>query len=49
MTLLPAVLELPIPSNLETYEQAASFKANFVWKKLDEISVEEALSYGCRL
>lgn len=45
MTLMPAVLELPIPSNLETYEQAASFKANLVWKKLDEISVEEAISY----
>ena len=45
MTLLPAVLELPIPSNLDTYEQVASFKANLVWKKLDEISVEEALSY----
>jgi integrase/recombinase XerD len=45
MTLMPAVLELPVPSNLETYEQAASFKANLVWKKLDEISVEEAISY----
>jgi len=44
MTLMPAVLELPIPSNLETYEQAAFFKANLVWKKLDEISLEEAIS-----
>jgi len=44
MTLMPVVLELPVSSNLETYEQAASFKANLVWKKLDEISVEEAIS-----
>ena len=45
MTLMPAVLELPIPSHLETYEQAASFKTNLVWKNLDEISVEEAICY----
>jgi integrase/recombinase XerD len=45
MTLMPAVLEIPIPSHLETYEQAASFKANLVWNKLDEISVEKAISY----
>jgi integrase len=45
MTLLPAILEPQVTSNLETYEQAASFKANSVWKKLDEISVEEAISY----
>ena len=42
---MPSVLEPPLSSNLETYEQAASFKANFVWKKLNEISVEDALSY----
>ncbi len=45
MTLMPAVLELPTPSHLETYEQAASFKTNLVWKNLDEISVEEAICY----
>ena len=42
---MPAPLELPVLSHLDTYEQAASFKTNLVWKQLDETSVEEALSH----
>lgn len=29
---------------LETYEQAKTFQTNVIWNKLDEITLEEALS-----
>ena len=45
MTLMPAILETPISSGLETYEQAKAFQTNVIWKKLDEITLEEALSH----
>lgn len=45
MTLMLPVLEVHAPSNLETYEQASSFKSNLIWKHLDSISVEEAISH----
>ena len=45
MTLMPAVIEPSIEFCLETYEQAKEFQANLVWKKLDEITLEEALSH----
>ncbi|MFI5343207.1 MAG: tyrosine-type recombinase/integrase [Chlamydiales bacterium] len=45
MTLMPTMIESPIFSALETYEQAKAFQTNLVWKKLDEITVEEAISY----
>lgn len=45
MTLMLPVLEVHAPSNLETYEQASSFKSNLIWKQLDSISVEEAISH----
>ena len=38
-------LEVNPPSNLETYEQASSFKSNLIWKQLDLISVEEAIAH----
>ena len=44
MTLLPTVIEPSVEFSLETYEQAKAFQANLVWKKLDEITLEEALS-----
>lgn len=43
MTLIPATIESS-PSALETYEQAKAFQTNLVWKKLDEVTVEQALS-----
>jgi len=45
MTLMPAILETPLSSGLETYEQAKAFQTNVIWKKLDEITLEEALSH----
>jgi integrase/recombinase XerD len=30
---------------LKTYEQAKVFQTNVIWKKLDEITLEEALSH----
>lgn len=45
MTLMPAVLEPFFEFGLETYEQAKTFQANLVWQKLDEITLEEALSH----
>lgn len=45
MTLMLPVLEIKTPSNLETYEQASSFKSNLVWKQLDLISVEESIAH----
>lgn len=44
MILMPAVIEPPPEFGLETYEQAKAFQANLVWKKLNEITLEEALS-----
>lgn len=44
MTLVPSIIESPISSGLETYEKAKEFQTNVIWKKLDEILVEEALS-----
>jgi integrase/recombinase XerD len=43
MTLMPAIIESSLTSTLETYEQAKSFQLNLVWKKLDEIVLEEVL------
>lgn len=43
MTLIPSTIESS-PSALETYEQAKAFQTNLVWKKLDEVTVEQALS-----
>ncbi len=45
MTLMPTLVEPSAVSNLDTFEQAKSFQANLVWKKLDEITLEEALSH----
>jgi integrase len=42
---LPTVIEPFIGFGMETYEQAKAFQANLVWKKLDEITLEEALSH----
>lgn len=44
MTLLPTVIEPSIEFGLEAYEQAKAFQANLIWKKLDEITLEEAFS-----
>ena len=44
MNLLPTVTEPSIEFGLETYEQAKAFQSNLVWKKLDEITLEEAFS-----
>lgn len=44
MTLLPTVSQPSIEFRLETYEQAKAFQANLVWKKLDEITLEEVFS-----
>lgn len=43
MTLMLPALEVHTPSNLETYEQATSFKSNLIWKQLDLILIEEAI------
>ncbi len=45
MTLIPAVIEPSLEFGLETFEQTKAFQANLVWKKLDEITLEEALSH----
>ncbi|MGA8165269.1 MAG: hypothetical protein WB791_09640 [Waddliaceae bacterium] len=45
MTLIPAIIKPSLTSSLETFEQAKAFQANLVWKKLDEITLEEALSH----
>ncbi len=45
MTLIPAAIEPSSEFGLETLEQAKAFQANLVWKKLDEITLEEALSH----
>lgn len=45
MTVMLPALDVHAPSNLETYEQASSFKSNLIWKQLDSISVEEAISH----
>ncbi len=44
MTLMPSIIEPSIDSNIETYEQAKALQINLIWKKLDEITLEEALS-----
>ncbi|MEI8301400.1 MAG: site-specific integrase [Chlamydiota bacterium] len=44
MMLIPVVVENPIALHLETYEQATCSNSTLFWKKLDEISVEEAIS-----
>ena len=44
MTLMPTVIEPSVGFGLETYEQAKAFQTKLVWKKLDEITLEEALS-----
>jgi integrase/recombinase XerD len=44
MTLIPIAIELSVEFGLKTYEQSKAFQANLVWKKLDEITLEEALS-----
>lgn len=44
MTLMPSIIEPSIDSNIETYEQAKALQTNLIWKKLDEITLEEALS-----
>jgi len=41
---MSTIIEPCFVSSLETFEQAKSFQANLVWKKLDEIILEEALS-----
>jgi integrase/recombinase XerD len=45
MTLMTQLIETSVFSPLETYEQAKTFQTNLVWKKLDEITVEEAITY----
>jgi integrase len=45
MTLISKVYESSIETRVETYEQAKSLQANLVWKKLDEISIGEAIAY----
>ncbi|KIC71417.1 hypothetical protein [Candidatus Protochlamydia amoebophila] len=45
MSLMPTIVDPLLSSTLETYEQAKAFQTNLVWKKLDEIKVEEAISY----
>ncbi len=45
MTLMPSIIEPSIDSNIETYEQAKALQANLIWKRLDEITLEEALSF----
>ncbi len=42
---MPTIIETPITPAFKTYEQAQAFQANLVWEKLDEITVEEAISY----
>ena len=41
---MPTIIEPSLVSSLETFEQVKSFQANLVWKKLDEIILEEASS-----
>jgi len=43
MTMIPALIEPSLEFGLETYKQANPSQANLVWKKLDEIKLEEAL------
>ncbi len=45
MTVMLPALEIHALSNLETYEQASSLKSNLIWKQLDSISIEEAISH----
>lgn len=42
---MPTVIEPSIGFSLETYEQAKAFQTNVIWNKLDEITLEEALSH----
>ena len=45
MTLIRSIPETPLSSEMETYEQAKAFQTNLIWKKLDEITLEMALSH----
>ncbi|MCX6987454.1 MAG: site-specific integrase [Chlamydiae bacterium] len=43
MTMIPALIEPSLEFSLETYQQAKPSQASLIWKKLDEIKLEEAL------
>jgi integrase len=45
LTLIPKALDSVELTHIETYEQAKSFQTNLIWKKLDEISIGEAIDY----